>query len=238
MDGATLTNVLTQVAIIIVLSLMTAINPQYGFLAFLIVYFGFLFLFQRVGLGTSKPPNNLGPPLFRAGNVTRVMLSDKGLEEDLRKQLNFLLIILSFSFLAILLYLLYSSLVSPLVLSKLRYLLGDGFLSIFLNLFIMYSVVFLAMTALRMPLVRRYGTVGLTMPRRYEVYASGVLLEGRNFLGRATIRCFNVNLERRFVELDTTKGSARVRLYTETPSELSEKLKRAGFVECRELEKA
>jgi len=107
-------------------------------------------------------------------------------------------------------------------------------LSNFLNYVTMYTFIFVTLYSLRWAVTRRMTYVNLIIPYNFAVYRKGIVINNKNFIALDYNFCFTLNKQRRFIELlDPRSKASRIRLYTETPTTLYERLIEVGFNECK-----
>ncbi|WP_440060139.1 DUF2208 domain-containing protein [Thermogladius sp. 4427co] len=228
--------VLMNAISIIVISLLSAIVPQWSWLIFLAFYLVFFYLVYRFTVKTSKtpPPSELGSPLFKEPNAIKIAVSDPGLNKDLSSQFKVLFITLLISMLAILLYPLYIGLIGGVVYASIESVVANQILARFSNYVIMYTFIIVVLYSIRWFIMRRVEYTNLLIPHNYVLYRKGIVINGRSFIPVGSSICFTVNKQRRFIEFyDPTNKSSKIRLYTETPSTFYEKLLEVGFNECK-----
>ena len=229
-------SVLINAISIIVIALLTTLLPGYGLLIFLVFYMLVLFIVYRFTMKTGKmpPPSELGTPLYKESNAMKVAVSDPGLNKDLGQQFKFLMVTIAISILAIFLYSLYNGLAGVELAAYLLTVTGSKLLSNFLNYVTMYTLIFVILYSLRWAVTRRMTYVNLIIPYSFAVYRKGIVINNKNFIALDYNLCFTLNKQRRFVELlDPRSKTSRIRLYTETPTALYERLVEVGFNECK-----
>jgi len=221
---------------VLVISLLSTLAPAYAFLLFLVFYMVFFYIVYRITMRTSKMPplSELGAPLYKEVNCVKIAAADPGLNKDLSSQFKFLMVTLAISLLAVFLYPLYNGLAGVYVIFYLNNATGNILLSRFINYVTMYTLIIVVLYSVRWAVTKKVSSVNLIIPQNFAIYRKGVVINNRNFIQASSTLCFTVNKQRRFIEIqDKTSGGSRIRLYTEKPSTVYEKLVEVGFNECK-----
>jgi len=221
---------------VLVISLLSTLAPAYAFLLFLVFYMVFFYIVYRITMRASKMPplSELGAPLYKEVNCVKIAAADPGLNKDLSSQFKFLMVTLAISLLAVFLYPLYNGLAGVYVIFYLNNATGNILLSRFINYVTMYTLIIVVLYSVRWAVTKKVSSVNLIIPQNFAIYKKGVVINNRNFIQASSTLCFTVNKQRRFIEIqDKTSGGSRIRLYTEKPSTLYEKLVEVGFNECK-----
>ena len=221
---------------VIVISLLSTLAPAYAFLLFVVFYMVFFYIIYRITMRASKMPplSELGAPLHREVDSVKVAVTDPGLNKDISSQFKFLMVTMVISFLAVFLYPLYNGLVGVYVISYLNNATGNILLSRFINYMAMYTLILVVLYSVRWAATKKVRSINLIIAQSFAIYRKGVVINNRNFIQASSTLCFTVNKQRRFIEIqDKASSGSRIRLYTEKPSTVYEKLVEVGFNECK-----
>lgn len=225
-----------QVSILLI-SLVTAFAPQY-YLYFFILYFiiimAFMFKSTRK-MGKLPPQKELGAPLFKENNAMKIAMSDKLLTDELKKQALASMGLLFMTLLVFILFPLYRTFVLPVVHDFLTGTLGDDVIVRFLDFLIMYEVIFGILTGMRIVLMSKTAAMNIMIPQKFVLYRKGLVTNDRFFIELSKDLCYNADTKRHFVELINRKQQGmRIRLYTDSTTELIERIKSLEVEKCGE----
>ena len=231
------TSILTSQLSILFISLVTAFIPQYYTYVFIIYFIIIMFFMFRSTRKMSKipPQKELGAPLFKENAATNIAMTDKLLTAELKKQFTASMSMLMLTFLVFILFPLYRNYVFEPMHGFLSSIISNPMIVNFLDFFIMYEFVFGILTALRTVIMNRMGQYNIMLPQKFVVYRKGIITNDRFFIEFSKDLCYTYDLKRHFVELRSrTNKSLRIRLYTDSTSELLNKIKDLGVDPCEE----
>ncbi|ABN70070.1 membrane protein-like protein [Staphylothermus marinus F1] len=229
---------ISQVSILLI-SLVTAFIPQYYiyiFILYFIIIMAFMFRSTRK-MSKIPPKKELGSPLFKENNAIKIAMLDKLLTAELKKQFTASMSLLLLTFLVFIIFPLYRQFVFVPVHELLSSIIGNPVLVNFLDFFIMYEFVFGILSILRFFIMGKMSGVNIMLPQNFILYKKGIIANDRFFIELTSDLCYKYDLKRHFVELRSrTNKNFRVRLYTDSTSDLLNKIKDLGVVQCAEEE--
>ena len=231
------TSILTSQLSILFISLVTAFIPQYYTYVFIIYFIIIMFFMFRSTRKMSKmpPQKELGAPLFKENAATNIAMTDKLLTAELKKQFTASMSMLMLTFLVFILFPLYRNYIFEPMHGFLSSIISNPMIVNFLDFFIMYEFVFGILTALRTVIMNRMGQYNIMLPQKFVVYRKGIITNDRFFIEFSKDLCYTYDLKRHFIELRSrTNKSLRIRLYTDSTSELLNKIKDLGVDPCEE----
>lgn len=229
------TNILIGQASILFISIVTTFIPQYYFYVFFIYFLIIMFImFRTTRTWTKIPPlKELGSPIFKERNAMRVAMLDKFLMTELKKQAMASMSLLLLTMILLVIFPIYKATVFPLTYYVFEQVFENELLATFLAFLVMYEFIFGFLTLLRMIVMSKVKASNIMLPQNYVIYRSGMVLNDRFFVRLGSDYCYEYDGKRRFVEIrDKSRGSTRIRLYTDAVSELREKIRELGVVEC------
>ncbi len=229
------TNILISQLSILFISLVTTLIPQYYIYVFLIYFIVLMFIMFRTTRAWTKipPQKELGAPVFKERNAMKVAMLDKLLMDELKKQAMASMSLLMLSIIVLIIFPLYRATIFPLTYYALKLVLNNELLVTFLSFLIMYEFIFGFLSILRILVTSRSKASNIMLPQNYVIYKSGIVLNDKFFLRFSNEYCYEYNAKRRYVELrDKSRGTTRIRLYTDAVSELYDKIKESGLTEC------
>ncbi len=231
------TSILTSQLSILFISLVTAFIPQYYTYVFIIYFIIIMFFMFRSTRKMSKTPpqKELGAPLFKESAATNIAMTDKLLTAELKKQFTASMSMLMLTLLVFILFPLYRNYIFEPMHGFLSSIISNPMIVNFLDFFIMYEFVFGILTALRTVIMNRMGQYNIMLPQKFVVYRKGIITNDRFFIEFSKDLCYTYDLKRHFIELRSrTNKSLRIRLYTDSTSELLNKIKDLGVDPCEE----
>lgn len=218
---------------IVLLSLISAFFPGYLLVA-IILYTILIFILTSYTMTrkTKARAGELKTPLFRENNAMKIAMADKELSKELMQQMRSTLVLFITFPLIFILFPLYASYISPLIMS----LLGNSVITRFINYFIMYNFVFAVISVVRLGLTRVYKPVNILLPQRFTVYSTGILANNKMFIKFTEDHCYKYNPVRKFIEIRTVKNPGfKIKLYSENITKLKEKIVEKKILrECKE----
>ena len=230
-------NLITWQGSIILISLVTALVPQYYWLFFLL-YFVIIMgvMFRSTRKMTKIPPSSeLGAPLFKEKQAVKIALLDKTLSEELKKQATASMMMLGMTVLVLALFYAYRALAFGPVHEILTQYFDNPVLVTFLDFLIMYEVVTGLLSLPRFALMGKLTAANIMLPQRFVVYRKGIVANDRFFIEFSSDMCYTYDLKRKYVEVRSiSKKGARIRLYTDSISTLVEKIKSLNITPCPE----
>ncbi len=230
--------ILTSQLSIVFISFVSAFIPQYYMYVFLIYFVVLMFIMFRTTKAWSKipPQRELGSPLFKEGNALKIAMFDKLLMNELKKQAMASMSLLLLTLVVIFIFPLYRGLIFPLTVAVLSSMIDSEIIVIFLAFLIMYEFIFGILTLLRIMIMSRIRASNIMLPQNYIVYKKGIVLNDKFFIEFSNKYCFEYDGKRRYVEIrDRGRGSTRIRLYTDATSELKDKIRELGVLECSSI---
>ncbi len=231
------TSILIGQLSILFISLVTAFIPQYYTYVFIIYFIIIMFFMFRSTRKMSKipPQKELGAPLFKENAAVKIAMTDKILTAELKKQFTASMSMLMLTFLVFILFPLYRNYVFEPMHSFLSSIISNPIIVNFLDFFIMYEFVFGILTVLRIVIMNKMSQYNIMLPQKFVVYRKGIITNDRFFIEFSKDLCYTYDLKRHFVELRSrTNKSFRIRLYTDSTSELLNKVKDLGVDPCEE----
>jgi uncharacterized membrane protein len=220
---------------ILLISLVTAFIPQYYVYIFIIYFIIIMALMFRSSRKMTKipPRRELGSVLFRESNAIKIAMLDRELTAELKKQFTFMMGFLLITFLVFLMFPLYNMFLSIPVHNLLSSLLDEPVLVNFLDFLIMYEFVFGILFLLRSIMVGKMSGINIMLPQSYTVYRRGIIANERFFIEFSKDLCYIYDSKRHFVELRSRSNrNLRIRLYSDSASELISKIKDLGVDPC------
>lgn len=229
------TSLLISQASILLISLVTAFIPQYYiyiFILYFIIIMGIMFRSTRK-MSKIPPQKELGSPLFKENNAIKIAMLDKLLSAELKKQFTASMSLLLLTFLVFIIFPLYRSFVFAPMHEFLSSIIEDPILVNFLDFFIMYEFVFGILSILRFIIMGKMSGVNIMLPQNFVLYKKGIIANDRFFIELTGDLCYQYDLKRHFVELRSrTNKNLRIRLYTDSTSELLSKVRDLGVDQC------
>jgi len=226
--------VVSQLSILLI-SAVAAFIPQYSIYIFL-AYFAImtLIMFRRARIGMKAPSTKeLGSPIFRESNATRIAMLDAELIAELRGQALASMILLMSSLSLLIIFPIYKATVFNITYEVFKKIIEHEVLALFLAFLLMYEILFGLLSIIRFLVMSRAKFSNILLPQNYALYRSGVLINDRVFLKITANYCYEYNHKRRYVELRSVgKDPTRIRLYTDAASELRDKVRELGLSEC------
>ncbi|MCD6301529.1 MAG: DUF2208 domain-containing protein [Staphylothermus sp.] len=222
---------------ILFISLVTAFIPQYYTYVFILYFIVIMFFMFRTTRKMSKmpPQKELGASLFKENAAVKIAMTDKLLTAELKKQFTASMSMLMLTFLVFILFPLYRSYVYEPMHEFLSSIISSPIVVNFLDFFIMYEVIFGILTVLRIVIMNKMSQYNIMLPQKFVVYRKGIISNDRFFIEFSKDLCYTYDLKRHFVELRSRSNkSFRVRLYTNSTSELVNKMKEIGVDPCEE----
>ncbi len=231
---------LTSQLSILFISFVTAFLPQYYFMIFIIyavILTGITFYFSFKGSrGMMKipPQRELGSPLFKENDATKIAMLDKTLVEEFKKQATASFSMLLLMLLLIIIFPFYRATILPVSMDAFSKIFKDQTIVLFLSFLIMYEFIYGFLTFLRTFFIGRKTqfSTNLMFPQNYIVYRRGIVMNNRFFIELSDRYCMEYDRDRRYVELRDTTSKLRIRLYTDSISELYDKLRSLGINKC------
>jgi len=231
------TSILIGQLSILFISLVTAFIPQYYTYVFIIYFIIIMFFMFRSTRKMSKipPQKELGAPLFKENAAVKIAMTDKILTAELKKQFTASMSMLMLTFLVFILFPLYRNYIFEPMHGFLSSIISNPIVVNFLDFFIMYEFVFGILTVLRIVIMNRMSQYNIMLPQKFVVYRKGIITNDRFFIEFSKDLCYIYDLKRHFIELRSrTNKSLRIRLYTDSTSELLNKIKDLGVDPCEE----
>ena len=224
-------------ASIMAFSFISVFLRQYFWLIIILYMFLLMGITSYTTMRKTKPkPEDLKSLLFKEPNAMKIAMTDKLLNKELMKQMKGMMLGFATLPIALVIFSIYPSLIAPYVSELIDKITEDPILVSFLNFFIMYEVVFSAITVIRILLLNRFTFENIMLPQKFAVYKKGVLSNERMFVRFEEGQCFKYNPKRKFIEIINPKVKGfRLRLYSERISELRDRLLNTGVIkECEE----
>lgn len=234
------TNILISQFSILFISLVTTIIPEYYIYIFLLYFVIMMFIMFRTTKAWTKipPQKELGSPIFKEKNAMKIAMLDRVLMDELKKQAMATMSLLLLTIMVLIIFPLYRATIFPLTNYFMRSIFENELLALFFSHLIMFEFIFGFMSLLRILIMSKSRVSNIMLPQNYIVYRSGIVLNDRFFIRFVNNYCIEYNVKRRYVELrDKSRGASRIRLYSDSVSELYDKIKQIGLVECNESNK-
>jgi uncharacterized membrane protein len=223
------TNLLIWQGSIIIISLVTALIPQYSWLFFIIYFIVILAFMMKSGRRMMKipPASQLGSLIFREKQAVKTAMADKQLTEELKAQAKVMSLMLGLTFLVLILFWLYEAVAFKPMHNLLQSYFNNPILVSFLDFLIMYEIVTGILALPRYSLMGKMSSANLMLPQKYTVYRKGIVANDRFYVEFTPYMCYVYDTKRHFVEIRSTnkKQPFRIRLYTDSISTLVEKIR-------------
>ncbi len=224
---------------IILISLITALVPQYFWLFFILYFIVIMaFMFRSTRKMSQIPPRSeLGNLLYKENQAIKIALLDKELSNELKQQVKLSMMMLGLTFLALLLFSAYRAIAFIPIHNYLSSIIDNAIVVNFLDYLIMYEIITGILSLPRFVMMGKMSSANIMLPQKYIVYKKGIIANDRFYIPFTDDLCYKYDPKRRFIELKSrTKKGVRIRLYTESTSSLLEKIKSIGIGECVEKE--
>jgi len=222
---------------ILFISLVSTLIPEYSLWVFFI-YFIVLSIFMfRTSRRLLKIPSarELGSPLFKEKNALQIAMLDKILIDELRKQFTSSFTFMLFTLILLFVFPIYRGFIWPLTYYTLITIINNEVVVKFIAFLVMYEVFFGVLTLIRIKMMGRLSASTILVANTYTVYRNGVVVNDRFYIDFNPNYCYEYDPKRRFIEIrDRKGGSMRIRLYSESISELYDKIKDVKIENCIE----
>lgn len=227
---------ISQVSII-AFSFISVFLRQYFWLVIILYIFLLMGITSYTTMRKTKPKHeDLKNLLFKEPNAMKIAMTDKLLNKELMKQMKGMMLGFATLPIAIVIFSIYPSFIAPFVNELIDKITENPILVSFLNFFIMYEIVFSAITVIRIFILSKFSFENIMLPQKFSVYKRGVLTNERMFIRFEEGQCFKYNPKRKFIEIINPKIKGfKLRLYSERISELKDRLLSTGVIkECEE----
>jgi len=222
---------------ILFISLVSTLIPEYSLWVFFIYFIILSILMFRSSRRLLKIPSarELGSPLFKERNALKIAMLDKVLIDELRRQFTSTFTFMLFTLILLLVFPIYRSIIWPLTYFTLIEIIDNDLIVKFIAFLIMYEVFFGVITLIRIKMMGRLTASTILVANTYTLYRSGVVVNDRFYIDFNPNYCYEYDPKRRFIEIrDRKSGSMRIRLYSESISELYDKIKEVKIENCVE----
>jgi len=222
-----------QVVSIIAFALVSAAFPGYAWIIFLLYFVILMLIMTRTTRrGFKKVSEIRGSPLFKEENAMVIGSKDELLIKEMKEQFRPMMVLFILPLFVILIAPIYWNYIAPLIENFLASIVESQFITDFIRFLAFYAFIISVMYIPRFFIMRKVvQKKQLYIPRTFYIYKAGIYADGK-LIEPSREACYEVNLSRKFVEINSPKLPFVVRLYTLEVSRLADKLREIGLYEC------